>query len=363
MFYSIPSSSDEVITVTPHGAKSIRYLYFENKNDKIFHYSGKLDTVSISIDGKQIAQEIPVAPFCTTTPYGAGRFDWRKCALEINLNVDNSEIKISGTTNNEYNIVFVCSEEQVDESGGFDFVEFKEFTLKSTPSEDEAVAIVNSVMGSKYAEIRAALSDNAITSDAPVATLYECESYTDGELVNEKVSLTKSEAEALEINQASVPSYEDWLAAFADNETKKGLITALAHKIINNSAPNINADVLEKEQNITLDNEPAKMVAYSYTSPISDDEVIPMRLSDINLTTDLHTGDNQELPQGFDLSLVSITNRVPYADAVYEFQQRTTKHIKAKFGISGRQDLLHAGNNESIANWKLAMIFIYKKLA
>ncbi|MBR4620504.1 MAG: hypothetical protein IKO46_05940 [Salinivirgaceae bacterium] len=362
MFYSIPSSSDEVITVTPHGAKSIRYLFFENKNDKIFHYGGKLDTVSISVDGKQIAQEIPICPFCTTTPYGAGRFDWQRCALEVNLNVDNSEIKISGTVNNEYNIVFVCSEEQVDESGGFDFVEFKEFTLKSTPNESEAIAIVYDMLKSNFAAIQSVVSSD-VPLDTPAATLYEGATYTDGRLTSVAISLTKAEAEGLRINQIGVDNYDTWKTDVAVDDIVQHLITVLAHKIINSVAPTFNANVMECENVIALDHEPEKMVAFNYTTPITTDSVVPMQICDINLAALLKTGDNQEIPQGFDLGIVSITNRIPYADAVYVFQQKTVKHIKATFEICGNEDLLAAGKGTSIANWKLAMIFIYKKLA
>jgi hypothetical protein len=367
MFYSIPSSSDEVITVTPHGAKSIRYLFFENKNDKIFHYGGKLDTVSISIDGKQIAQELPIAPFCTTTPYGAGRFDWKRCALEVNLNVDNSEIKISGTVNNEYNIVFVCSDEKVDESGGFDFVEFKEFTLKSTPTDSEMTERVKDIIGDKYDEIRDKASDSNLTADAPVATLFEGATYADGRLTAVTVSLTKQEAVSLGINDLDKPTFEDWTNA--STEPREKLLLALVKKVLNNSALAFNANVLEREQNINLDHEPEKMVVFNYTSPVltagakTRGEVEPMQICDINLAALLQTGDNQEIPQGFDLGIVSITNRIPYADAVYTFQQKTVKHIKATFEICGNENLLKAANGVSIANWRLAMIFIYKKLA
>jgi len=368
MFYSIPSSADEVITVTPHNVRSIRYLFFENKNDKIFHYGGKLDTVSIAIDGKQIAQELPICPFCTTTPYGAGRFDWQKCALEVNLNVDNSEIKISGTVNNEYNIVFVCNDEPVDESGGFDFVEFKEFTLKSTLTENEAIEVVNNMIRQKFTEIKSILASDA-PNDAVAVTLYKGATYVDGRLVEESVSLTKEDVAHLGLGDVIADSYENWNTAYTNDATIQYLIKAYARRIINNLAPTFNINVLEKEQNINLDHEPEKMVVFNYTSPIltegakSRGEIEPMQICDINLAALMETGDNQELPKGFDLGIVSITNRIPYADAVYEFQQKTTKNIKATFEICGNEDLLKAGNGVSIANWKLAMIFIYKKLA
>lgn len=358
MFYSIPSSSDEVITVTPHGAKSVRYLFFENKNDKIFHYSGKLDTISISIDGKQIAQDIPIAPFCTTTPYGAGRFDWRKCALEVNLNVDNSEIKISGTVNNEYNIVFVCSDKSVDESSGFDFVEFREFKLKSTPTIDEAKEEILYRIERDWASIKQALG----AGQTIVGTLYNFDTYIDGQYKNADIELTNNEASVLGISSGS-GSFSDWKSNYSTDEFAQNIITMLANKIITNGAPMLNDEMFNKEKNIALDSAPEKMVVFSYTSPISADATIPMQLSSINLAANMQTGDSQELPQGFDLSLVSITNRIPFADAVYKFQEKTTKQIKFVLDISGRQDLLHAGNNESIANWHLCMIFIYKKLA
>ncbi len=132
MFHVIPISSELTISATPLGAKSIRHLYFENKNDGLFHFKTALDTISISIDGKQICRDLLVLPFCTSSPYSPDRFPWQKVALEVNVNCNLSEIRIQSTAQGDFNVIMVCSDEGVDESLGFDFFETKRITLRKS---------------------------------------------------------------------------------------------------------------------------------------------------------------------------------------------------------------------------------------
>ena len=132
MFHVIPISSELTISATPLGAKSIRHLYFENKNDGLFRFKTAPDTISISIDGKQICRDILVLPFCTSSPYSPDRFPWQKVALEVNVNCNLSEIRIQSTAQGDFNVIMVCSDEGVDESLGFDFFETKRITLRKT---------------------------------------------------------------------------------------------------------------------------------------------------------------------------------------------------------------------------------------
>lgn len=132
MFHIIPISSELTISATPLGAKSIRYLYFENKNDGLFRFKTSPDTISISVDGKQICRDLLVLPFCTSSPYSPDRFPWQKVALEVNVNCNLSEIRIQSSALGDFNVIMVCSDEGVDESLGFDFFETKRITLRKS---------------------------------------------------------------------------------------------------------------------------------------------------------------------------------------------------------------------------------------
>lgn len=132
MFHIIPISSELTISATPLGAKSIRHLYFENKNDGLFRFKTSPDTISISVDGKQICRDLPVLPFCTSSPYSPDRFHWQKVALEVNVNCNLSEIRIQSSALGDFNVIMVCSDEGVDESLGFDFFETKRITLRKS---------------------------------------------------------------------------------------------------------------------------------------------------------------------------------------------------------------------------------------
>ncbi len=151
MFFSIPSSSSQIIASTPIGVKSIKYLFFENKNNALFGYKSSPDKVSISIDGRQICRDLLVLPFCTGTPDGAQRRRWQDVALDVNLNVDFSEIKIDGGSTNDFNIVFVCSEEEIDESVGFTFWETAKITLKPNYSFATIVTDLRNAYSNRYA--------------------------------------------------------------------------------------------------------------------------------------------------------------------------------------------------------------------
>ncbi len=137
MFYTIPSDTDTILTQTPAGAKSITHVFFESKNDSVFEYKKIIDMVSILIDGKQICRNLPILPFMTSQPYGTRKHRWEDVALEVNLNVNFSEVKIDFVKNslskvnaNDFNIVFVCSDKTIDEAMGYEFVETRKIKLK-----------------------------------------------------------------------------------------------------------------------------------------------------------------------------------------------------------------------------------------
>ncbi len=134
MFWSVPISDTETITNTPIGVKSITHVFFEDKNGGIFDYDPDgLQTISLSIGGKQILQDVPVLPFCTSTPDNINRFKWQDVALEVNMNVAFSEVKISGArTANDFSVVFVTSTSETDATLGFDYVEFEQYNIRNS---------------------------------------------------------------------------------------------------------------------------------------------------------------------------------------------------------------------------------------
>ena len=135
MFHVIPISSGLTISTTPLGAKSISHLFFEAKGDGLFRFKSSPDTISISIDGRQICRDLLVLPFCTSSPCSADRFPWQKVALEVNVNCNLSEVRIMADSwQADYNVIMVCSDEEVDESRGFDFFETKRISLRKTVS-------------------------------------------------------------------------------------------------------------------------------------------------------------------------------------------------------------------------------------
>lgn len=132
MFHVIPISSELTISATPLEARSIRHIFFESKNDGLFRFKSEPDTISISIDGKQVCRDLLVQPFCTSSPCSPDTLPWRKVALEVNVNCNLSEVRIQSPAIGDFNVVLVCSPEGVDESHGFDFFETKQVALRKT---------------------------------------------------------------------------------------------------------------------------------------------------------------------------------------------------------------------------------------
>lgn len=132
MFWTVPISDSELTTNTPIGVRSIKRIFFEDRNGGVLDYSPYgLQTVSITIDGKQIMQDVPVLPFCTSSPADRNRFNWEDVALDVNINVNMSEIKISaGQRAADFNVIFVTSAKECDATFGFDYVEYRQFALR-----------------------------------------------------------------------------------------------------------------------------------------------------------------------------------------------------------------------------------------
>ena len=166
-------------------------------------------------------------------------------------------------------------------------------------------------------------------------------------------------------------NYNDYAAWFngehLDDATsgRSVLLQALSARIANVSKLNPAADMFGTLHNIVLDSAPERVVAYSFITPITDDVNVPIELNKINLQADLNISDSENLPLGFDLGLISILPRVPFADAVHSYssKQATNKYGQLTLRIAGNQRILDASNGQSVADWQLYLMFIYKKLA
>lgn len=129
--FCIPSSTEEIVTTTPVTAKSLRGLYFVVKNFDVFKLRDSQPRITITVDSKTIMQSAFVFPFCVQHPDNANYephytldgyrrlpdYDYRECMLRANLNVNRSEVKISGfgATDNEIDIVMLYSDTEVEQ--------------------------------------------------------------------------------------------------------------------------------------------------------------------------------------------------------------------------------------------------------
>lgn len=119
MLFAVPVNDRLTVTDTPVSARSIRSFYFVDRGNGKDHITENgLITCSISIDGKEICKELFVLPFCTTQTMEENMiyppFDSRRVEILCNKNVCMSEIKISASNMMDFDVVFVCSETEVE---------------------------------------------------------------------------------------------------------------------------------------------------------------------------------------------------------------------------------------------------------
>lgn len=130
-YYCIPSSTSEIVTTSPIEAKSLRGLFFVAKKPQALSVRPKLPTMTITVDGRSVMQNVWIFPFMlqnlsntnieATAGWGSNYrisdFDPRQVSLTANLNVSQSEIKISGygDSDNELDIVLMFSDTEVEE--------------------------------------------------------------------------------------------------------------------------------------------------------------------------------------------------------------------------------------------------------
>ncbi len=211
MFFKIPSSVSDTI-ITPIDAKAITHIYFEPKNDRLWladvDNSGAY--VTIQIDGKTICDKLLILPFCTQQPTPTCTFSWRDVAIEVNLNVSLSEIKIKsyssdlGYDTDDFNIVFVCSRDEVDETKGFEYFETKRITLCSADRDgDKAVNTIEEAYDKKLVLIKQETANklneaNKETNKTNATKNKACE---------EEFEANKSKNKTIEANLKKDPNY------------------------------------------------------------------------------------------------------------------------------------------------------------
>lgn len=146
MFYTVPLVNSDFSFNTPIGAKSLIGYFFEYKKmdaiNRDFEHpaSTSLKIVSplgkkikyIDVGGRIIFKNTVITPFMPdvmdTQNNGIGwhRYKISDIFIPVNINVCNTEIKISGFLDNYFNIVFIFSDKQVDKEW---YMFFEEFNL------------------------------------------------------------------------------------------------------------------------------------------------------------------------------------------------------------------------------------------
>ena len=422
MFYSIPVSNQQVVTHTPLSAKAITHVFFESKNDGVFLYKEVADNVTITIDGKMICRNVPILPFMTTTSYGRNRHKWQDVALEVNLNVDLSEIKISGQNNNDFNVVFVCSDKPV-ETTGFDFVESFRVKIKQPFSGTQRETLINrlwedaqaaaengeTIKLSDYAseytwltnqnyeyssEMRLYSTHRSIygsESAARGANQYSLIANTvSGSLIQKSITLIGTESlPPYSVQQTvgippniglsvEVEDYVDmhngrWMVVFqlyrmaTEEEWKKTLETNL-----NYLYAQLTAGEWGVEKTISLDREPLKMFAMqmrSDTSLLTNPKVLSTSpINKLNFT--LSGGASQEFPANTDLELIQAKDFVAWRNIVHTFGQPIPRTLQLTYDYNHNGNItLHPFGNPQLNygaiipnTWDLYFFFIYKKI-
>lgn len=417
MFFTIPSKSSEIRTNTPIGVKSILAVFFESKNGNAFLYKEELESVSITIDGKQVCRNLMILPFFTNSPLGGNNYKWQDVALEINLNVDLSEIKITTTgNNNDYNIVFVCSDKSIDEAKGFDFVETKKIRLKGVLSYEDAKRFLTKVKEEElakfnqaeatyqeelnayeqYQEALAAFNDylQALEEYNEAKMIwddwqeynqlkYQWDEYqdwiNDGSNGNEpehpetepqkpinecpKEEPTKPEEvlQPKEVDEPIEPEYPTELVVKLENNGQEFVYNFdFDESDINQCIEDIDVEntTLGRELSFVFDKEPIAMFCFPLFS-VKGSSFIENAQAHLNFT--LSGTDNEVFPPKTDLSIISANKKIPFRKALHYFDDKINR--SATIVLNKNENYNTATfNNLKIGNIEMYMYFLYKKI-
>lgn len=136
MIVSYPSSGSEIFTETPLEAKSIKSLWLFYKQQGVNDSIGAFDALSVSVDDIEIMRNLCIYPYVGQISGNANDIqgvcvDRRLVQLNANINVNHSELRISGLPANKYALVVEYSED-IAEVETYDFIENTVFRLNNT---------------------------------------------------------------------------------------------------------------------------------------------------------------------------------------------------------------------------------------
>lgn len=135
MIWSIPNNKGEIRINTPINVKSLRGLFFEVKGG----VQKDNQRISIQVGNREIVRDIPIILFmdikrpinfednASNDIDGFYLYDWKDSIIDLNINVDNTEviIKCSNISADNVNIVFVCDFTNVTQENYTFFEVFK----------------------------------------------------------------------------------------------------------------------------------------------------------------------------------------------------------------------------------------------
>lgn len=392
MFFTIPSKSSEIRTNTPIGVKSILAVFFENKNGNVFLYKDELESVSITIDGKQVCRNLMILPFFTNSPLGGDNYKWQDVALEINLNVDLSEIKITTTgKNNDYNIVFVCSDKSINESKGFDFIETKKIRLKGVLSYEEAENFLKKVQDEEiakfnqaeatyqeelnayeqYQEALAAFNDylQALEEyNLLKAQWEEYQAWIEGGKEGDEPEHPEAEppepaevTQPIEVVEPTKPEYPTELVVRLENNGKEFVYNfEFDESDIEQCIEDIDVEntTLGRELSFVFDKEPIAMFCFPLFS-VKGSSFIANAPAHLNFT--LSGTDNEVFPPKTDLSIISANKKIPFRKALNYFDDKINRSATIVLNKNENYNTL-TFNNLKIGNIEIYMYFLYKKI-
>ena len=425
MFFSIPVNSTQIVTTTPLEARSITHLFFESKNGGIFNYKKEQDNVTITVDGKMICRNVPILPFCTSTPYGINRHDWRDIALEVGLNVNLSEVKISAQNINDFNVVFVCSSEPIADFKGFDFVEAFRIKLREIPDRDTLMAYAEEGLlrwkdtrepkeegkyynGEEHECVELKLSDDKTENNTTIkGGTYEnpdkiifwgddfkyprCHDFYSSPTPNLAYAKRLADmgdvtlsgpsgrcylwepSHVREVKITSSPNPYHYYYYLDEQEwLKYAVATYLPFDMLNSTTGE-----WRKEKTLALDRAPERFFAMqvcSDTQTVANPKVL--QASDIRLNFSLSGGDEQEFEPQTDIDIVQHKDNVPWRKVVHTFGQTMPRSIQFTYDYNRNNptDATPDLKNNTVRSngytngsslpktWDLYLFFIYKKV-
>lgn len=423
MFYTIPVNNKQIVTSTPLGVKAITHVFFENKNDGVFTYKRDIDTITITVGGKMICRQVPVMPFCTSVPYGVNQHNWQDVALEVGLNVNLSEIKISASNTNDFNVVFVCEDKELKETNGYDFVEWQRIEIKKALTQEEADEYCKPIHEHCLSLLKTFNADEALITAA--YNSFNASSLTTEQLKEfnklekkldkqkwyfENINKVNSEQEAfgryyelLSKGRIERPwggtdpgdlfgdyfrgsqYYMDWGTIssggrkvayydtyFFDLPNKEPYVLSSYRAFTSANIPY----QWGKEERITLDKAPERMFLMQLGSSTIDHVKDPQQLfnSDIALNMSFTNLEHTELPANSDVLLMQTTDNLPWRKVQHVFRETMPRTIQYSLNYNSAIDRygdkmpldVSRGwgytNKDTAYTWDMYAIFIYKKL-